>query len=73
VHFEPMLLGNGTYFFSAALYKKLNLDDLPSSKAYDLLSRSFEFKVRAAYRDDPSLFHHPARWSISGLAAKDRQ
>jgi lipopolysaccharide transport system ATP-binding protein len=73
VHFEPMLLGNGTYFFSAALYKELNLDDLPSSKAYDLLSRSFEFKVRAAYRDDPSLFHHPARWSISALAAKDRQ
>jgi lipopolysaccharide transport system ATP-binding protein len=72
LHFEPMLLGNGTYFFSAALYKELNLDDLAASKAYDLLSRSFEFTVRANHQDDPSLFHHPARWSVAALDAKGR-
>lgn len=62
--FRPMLLGNGRYFFSAALYKDLRLRDLNASKAYDLLSRSFEFTVRSEYRDDPSLFHHPSQWSI---------
>lgn len=72
LYFEPVLLGNGTYFFSAALYKDLNLDDLGSSKAYDLLSRSFEFKVRTRYLDDPSLFHHPARWSITVQETKDQ-
>ena len=65
LHFTPMLLGNGRYFFSAALYRELHLHDLNSSKAYDLLSRSFEFTVRSEYQDDPSLFHHPARWSIA--------
>lgn len=64
LHFTPMLLGNGRYFFSAALYKDLRLHDLNSSKAYDLLSRSFEFSVRTDYRDDPSIFHHPAHWSL---------
>ena len=64
LHFAPMLLGNGRYFFSAALYKELQLRDLNSSRAYDLLSRSFEFTVRSEYQDDPSLFHHPGRWSI---------
>lgn len=72
LHLEPVLLGNGTYFFSAALYKELKLEDLGASKAYDLLSRSFEFKVRASHQDDPSLFHHPARWSIAALPSKDR-
>jgi len=72
LHFEPVLLGNGTYFFSAALYKELKLDDLASSVAYDLLSRSFEFKVRSAYHDDPSVFHHPARWSIVDQDTKGR-
>ena len=72
LHFEPVLLGNGTYFFSAALYKELKLDDLASSTAYDLLSRSFEFKVRAEHRDDPSLFHHPARWSLAASPTKER-
>ena len=68
LQFTPILLGNGRYFFSAALYKDLRLRDLNSSKAYDLLSRSFEFTVRGEYPDDPSLFHHPARWSLPSEA-----
>ena len=62
--FTPLLLGNGRYFFSAALYKDLRLGDLTASKAYDLLSRSFEFTVRSEYQDDPSLFHHPSQWAV---------
>lgn len=69
LRFEPLLLGNGTYFVSAAVYKTLSLSNLPSSKAYDLLSRSFEFKVVAEYADDPSLFHHPSAWSLDGESA----
>lgn len=62
--YEEFLLGNGTYFFSAAVYKELSLSDLGLAKAYDLLSRSFEFRVLDEFPDDPSVFHHPAYWTL---------
>jgi len=66
--YEKFLLGNGAYFFSAAVYKELVLSNLQSAKAYDLLSRSFEFKVLDDLPDDPSVFHHPARWDLGPLS-----
>lgn len=62
LYYPQTFLGNGTYSFSAAIYKTLDLNHLNESKFYDLLSRSFEFKVVGAYRDDLSVFHHPAIW-----------
>lgn len=62
LRYPETLLGNGTYFFSAAIYKELDLNKLQSARFYDLLSRSFEFKVVDSLRDDESLFHHPAAW-----------
>jgi len=63
LQYEQVLLGNGKYMFSAAIYKILDLKDLSNARYYDLLSRSFEFKVVGEYLDDTTVFHHPARWS----------
>lgn len=62
MQYDKVLLGNGQYFFSAALYKVLDLKDLSTARYYDLLSRSFEFKVNGDYVDDGTLFHHPVKW-----------
>lgn len=70
--FSPVLLGNGSYFFSAALYKNISLENLSAAKPYDLLSRSFEFKVRSVYLDDPSLFRHPASWMLGSTPLKEQ-
>ena len=69
--FEPLLLGSGSYFFSAALYRQIDLNNLGAAKAYDLLSRSFEFKVRSTHLDDPSLFRHPAAWELDRVPLKE--
>lgn len=61
---DQLMLGNGEYFFSAAIYKELDLARLSAARAYDLLSRSFEFKVLDEYVDDVSVFHHPGRWLV---------
>ncbi|MDX1440342.1 MAG: polysaccharide ABC transporter ATP-binding protein [Rubricoccaceae bacterium] len=72
LRYEPLLLGRGQYFFSAALYKELDLRKLSVAKFYDLLSRSYEFKVLDELPDDPSLFHHPSSWIESDPAASHR-
>jgi hypothetical protein len=67
LEFSPILLGAGAYFFSAALYKEIALENLSAAKPYDLLSRSFEFRVRSSFSDDPSLFRHPAIWRLGAV------
>jgi lipopolysaccharide transport system ATP-binding protein len=62
--YEELLLGNGKYIFSAAIYKQLDLFDLSSALYYDLLSRSFEFQVISQHSDDSSLFHPPCQWNL---------
>ncbi len=62
LHFDKLLLGNGTYLFSAAIYHALDLKHLGSAKFYDLLSRSFEIRVTNEYPDDESVFKLPSAW-----------
>src|SRR5262249_50616529 len=62
LRYDSVLLGNGRYFFSAAIYKELDLAQLSAAKFYDLLSRSFEFGVIGQWVDDPGLFSHPSTW-----------
>jgi len=62
LHYPKLLLGNGTYAFSAAIYKTLDLKKLGEAQFYDLLSRSFQFRVTGPYADDLSIFYHPAEW-----------
>ncbi len=66
LRYDRVLLGNGTYCFSAAIYKTLDPHDVRRARFYDLLSRSFEFKVVGPYRDDQSIFYHPATWGDAG-------
>ena len=65
LEYPAVLLGSGNYFFSAAIYKELDLRCLSASRFYDLLSRSFQIRVFDELADDPSLFHHPGKWSCS--------
>jgi lipopolysaccharide transport system ATP-binding protein len=60
--YDRTLLGNGVYFFSAAVYRELDLQRLAAARFYDLLSRSFKFRVASEFPDDPSVFHPPALW-----------
>lgn len=61
---DEVRLGAGRYVFSAAIYSELNLKDPSTSRFYDLLTRSFEFRVLGPYPDDPSIFYHPAKWVL---------
>jgi lipopolysaccharide transport system ATP-binding protein len=61
--YPTLLLGNGEYVFSVAIFKSFNPHNPQSAVRYDLLSRSYGFRVRDNYSLDPSLFHHPALWS----------
>ncbi|KTD49531.1 ABC transporter of LPS O-antigen [Legionella rubrilucens] len=63
--YKNTLLGNGKYIFSAAIYQTLDLYDLSTATYYDLLSRSYQFEVKGKYKDDCTLFYHPAEWCIS--------
>ncbi|HLO74948.1 MAG TPA: ABC transporter ATP-binding protein [Magnetospirillum sp.] len=66
LRYDRIPYGNGDYVFSAALYKELDLDRLAEASHYDLLSRSFDFSVRARHADDPSLIHPDAHWQVGG-------
>lgn len=64
LEFKHILLGNGRYTFSAGIYKILNLNRISTARYYDVLSRSFDFKVQAPYIDESSLIYHPSCWLI---------
>ena len=64
MQYDSVLLGRGSYVFSAAIYKSIDLNDLTTARYYDLLSRSFEFKVIEKYKNDSTLFYHPATWKV---------
>lgn len=63
LHLESVLFGSGTYLFSLAIYHAENEGEF--SSYYDLLSRSFEFKVINPVGSDQSIVVHPAVWSES--------
>lgn len=60
--FPEIRLGNGEYVFSAAIFEHFEPAEPATARRYDLLSRSFTFRVRDWCDIEPSLFHHPALW-----------
>lgn len=62
--FASIILGDGNYFISVALYSSLERDGVGLSKYYDLIDRSHEFKVVGNDPIDGSVFHHPVNWSL---------
>ena len=65
VEYDELLFARGDYVVSVGLFKNYDPMKPDESIRYDLLSRSVEFKVRAKGMNEPGLFHHPCRWSIS--------
>jgi lipopolysaccharide transport system ATP-binding protein len=55
-------LGTGEYVVSAALYSNLDYNDIGSAKFYDLVDRSYKFKVYNQFEADGSQFVHPCTW-----------
>ena len=66
--FDSLLLNNasanGEYVVTAGLYKKISLNDVSDSEYYDLLDRSFRFKVIGKYRHDFSVVSLPNKWEL---------
>ena len=61
--FDRLLLANGDFVFSAALFKVYDPDDTSTAVRYDLLSRSFSLRVIPIVRAEPAIFNHPCTWS----------
>jgi lipopolysaccharide transport system ATP-binding protein len=60
--FDKFYLGNGEYVFTVGLFKNLDIDKPEEAVRYDLLDRSFHFKVKSKSKNDVSLFYHQAYW-----------
>ncbi len=67
VDFEPLLLGNGTYVMSVALYHTLDINDVEPSKFYDYFDKSFEFQVVGNPPVHNELVRHPGAWTTSPI------
>lgn len=62
VQIESLLLAQGEFVFSVALFKHFDPDDTSTAVRYDLLSRSFQINVVPVHRAEPALINMPAKW-----------
>ena len=67
---EPLNLGNDTYVFAVALFRKMDLSGVEAPERYDMTERSFEFRVHGREAQYGSVFQHPGTWEI--VAPDDR-
>lgn len=68
---DRLLLCNGTYRFSTALFSQLDLHGYnphftASPYLYDMLARSFEILVEGGYPAESWIFRHPVSWESAG-------
>jgi ABC-type polysaccharide/polyol phosphate transport system ATPase subunit len=71
MRFDRLLLCNGTYRFSTALFSRLDLHGYnphftTSPYLYDMLANSFELLVEGAYPAESWIFRHPLIWESVG-------
>ena len=71
MRFDRLLLCNGTYRFSTALFSRLDLHGYnphftTSPYLYDMLANSFELLVEGAYPAESWIFRHPLTWESVG-------
>ncbi|MGH8764396.1 MAG: hypothetical protein ACRET8_01650, partial [Burkholderiales bacterium] len=62
LRYAPLMLGNGEYVVSVALFRRLDMRDTNTAIKYDLWDRSFQFKMVTPYAMDQSLLKPPAEW-----------
>jgi len=65
IQIESLLLAQGEFVFSVALFKHFDPDDTSTAVRYDLLARSFQINVVPIYRAEPALLNMPAKWVLS--------
>jgi lipopolysaccharide transport system ATP-binding protein len=70
LHYDRLMLGNGSYLLSVATYKVLDLTDLSTAEFYEIHARSYRFQVRDTDPADATLFHHPGEWSFEAVASR---
>jgi lipopolysaccharide transport system ATP-binding protein len=71
MRFERLLLCNGAYRFSTALFSKLDLHGYSqhftsNPDLYDMMASSFELLVEGAAPAESWIFRHPVAWESAG-------
>ena len=64
LHYPATQLASGEFVFSVGLFKRYEPDDTSTAIRYEILSRSFRFKVIPKHSSEPAIFHHPAEWQV---------
>jgi lipopolysaccharide transport system ATP-binding protein len=59
----PIMLGNGKYLFSVALYR--HLSSTFQSEIYDLIDRSYEFNVEGTPPLEDGVFRQTGTWTLT--------
>ncbi|WP_259781273.1 ABC transporter ATP-binding protein [Aestuariispira ectoiniformans] len=62
--YDQTLLASGDFVFSVGIFKHYDPMNSTTAVRYDLVSRSFKFKVRPRFPSEPARFHHPAKWVL---------
>lgn len=70
--YDELLLGEGEYHVSVAIYRVWNPDERTGVNWYEILNRSLRFKVYREGPFDPSLIYHPHKWLYSGAESNLR-
>lgn len=68
---DRLLLGNGEYVVTVGLYKSFEMSGDQPAEIYDLIDRSFKFRVQSSFSNDYSMFHHPAKWIDGSVELKN--
>ncbi|TMJ66093.1 MAG: ATP-binding cassette domain-containing protein [Alphaproteobacteria bacterium] len=67
LHYDRLLLGNGSYLVTVATYRVCDLQDLSTAVFYEILARSYRIQVRDEIPTDETLFHHSGTWSTGSI------
>jgi lipopolysaccharide transport system ATP-binding protein len=62
LHFDKLNLGDGDYVFSVALYRELS--SFTQAVFYDLIDRSYQFRVIDNPPFNNGIFKHPGKWIL---------
>lgn len=78
IRLAPLLLGNGTYRLTAALFTCIDLHGLDphftaSPFLLDMLARAHEFQVEGAYPAESWVFRHPVEWTEGDRTGRDER
>ena len=65
IMFSEILFGPGHYYFSSAIYSRLDMNKQNEAEYYDLLNRAIEFEVVTEDSNYIDLVKQPGEWSVN--------